>query len=154
MHYFIFRQIALSRKGKVFHCPVTTKKKKVIFAFVEGNRGQASHEKKIHGGPKSHKPKSKSLSAAETEVFPQKKSSRDFERKIMTFSSLSLLSTFLAVVLTTTKNDLDFAGKWVLLLTLFFSLARQQKKATQLPKKEFQKIGLKIGLYCGVGTPP
>ena len=138
----------------MFHCPVTTKKKKSSICVCCGkSRAGQSRKKKIRGGPKSHKPKSKSLSAAETEVFPQKKSSRDFERKkIMTFSSL--FSTFLAVVLTTTKNDLDFAGKWVLLLTLFFSLARQQKIATQLPKKEFQKIGLKIGLYCGVGTPP
>ncbi len=79
--FFIFRQIAWVVKEKCFIARSRQKRKKVIFAFVEGNRGQASHEKKIHGGPKSHKPKSKSLSAAETEVFPQKKSSRDFERE-------------------------------------------------------------------------
>ncbi len=67
--FSFFRQIALVVKEECF---IARSRQKYFFAFVAGNRGQASHEKKIRGGPESHKPKSKSLSAAETEVFPQK----------------------------------------------------------------------------------
>ena len=79
----------------------------------------------------------------------------------MTFSSL--FSTFLAVVLTTTKNDLDFAGKWVLLLTYSFSLLPCQaakNNHTQLPKKSFRKQVSKLGCIvvlvprCRCYSPP